>query len=133
MTQQLSVDVFNAHMALVKATKFKRAEVHVPDTVVDLFRAVDTAYVPSGGKKSWASDAERVAFLFDLYQRLTSLLPAPARPARKARNRPVAKARGGQSGNAGCAAPIRPAQPEPLHPPDAGNPAPSGTAARPRP
>lgn len=41
-----------------------------------LDRAVDAAYLPSGGKKSYASDAERVAFLFDLYQRLTSLLPA---------------------------------------------------------
>ena len=43
-----------------------------PDT------AVDAAYQPSGGKKSCASDAERVAFLFELYQRITSLLPAPA-------------------------------------------------------
>ena len=34
--------------------------------------AVDAAY----GRKSFKSDAERVAFLFDLYQRLTSLLPA---------------------------------------------------------
>ncbi|MBK9426387.1 MAG: class I SAM-dependent DNA methyltransferase [Gammaproteobacteria bacterium] len=41
-----------------------------------LDRAVDAAYVPSGGKKNYASDAERVAFLFELYQRLTSLLPA---------------------------------------------------------
>ena len=40
--------------------------------------AVDTAYQPSGGKKSYATDAERVAFLFELYQRITSLLPAPA-------------------------------------------------------
>ena len=40
--------------------------------------AVDAAYQPSGGKKSYASDAERVAFLFDLYQRITSLLPATA-------------------------------------------------------
>jgi hypothetical protein len=45
--------------------------------------AVDAAYMPSGGKKSYASDAERVAFLFDLYQRITSLLPAPA--AKKSR------------------------------------------------
>ena len=37
--------------------------------------AVDTAYQPSGGKKTYASDAERVAFLFELYQRITSLLP----------------------------------------------------------
>ena len=40
--------------------------------------AVDAAYVPSGGKKSYASDAERVAFLFELYQRITSLLPVAA-------------------------------------------------------
>jgi hypothetical protein len=40
--------------------------------------AVDAAYQPSGGKKSYASDAERVAFLFDLYQRITSLLPTGA-------------------------------------------------------
>ena len=40
--------------------------------------AVDAAYQPSGGKKSYASDAERLAFLFDLYQRITSLLPAIA-------------------------------------------------------
>jgi hypothetical protein len=38
--------------------------------------AVDAAYQPSGGKKSYASDAERVAFLFELYQRITSLLPS---------------------------------------------------------
>ena len=46
--------------------------------------AVDAAYQPSGGKKSYASDAERVAFLFELYQRITSLLPSPA--AKKTRN-----------------------------------------------
>ena len=40
--------------------------------------AVDAAYQPSGGKKAYVSDAERVAFLFDLYQRITSLLPVTA-------------------------------------------------------
>jgi len=35
---------------------------------------------PSGGKKTYATDAERVAFLSDLYQRITSLLPA-AKPS----------------------------------------------------
>ena len=40
--------------------------------------AVDAAYQPSGGKKTYASDAERVAFLFELYQRIISLLPAAA-------------------------------------------------------
>jgi hypothetical protein len=49
--------------------------------------AVDAAYQPSGGKKSYASDAERVAFLFDLYQRITSLLPMPAtKKARKSKS-----------------------------------------------
>jgi hypothetical protein len=38
--------------------------------------AVDKAYESSGGKKSYKSDAERVAFLFELYQKYTSLLPA---------------------------------------------------------
>lgn len=37
-----------------------------------LDRAVDAAY----GRKGFASDAERVAFLFDLYRQATSLLPA---------------------------------------------------------
>jgi len=37
-----------------------------------LDRAVDAAY----GKKAFKSDAERVAFLFERYQALTSLLPA---------------------------------------------------------
>ena len=46
--------------------------------------AVDKAYEPSGGKKSYKSDAERVAFLFELYQEYTSFLPAaPAREKRK--------------------------------------------------
>ena len=35
--------------------------------------AVDAAYALGGAKKSWKSDAERVAFLFTLYQQLTSL------------------------------------------------------------
>jgi hypothetical protein len=46
--------------------------------------AVDKAYESQGGKKAYKSDAERVAFLFDLYQRLTSLLPADAvKPKRR--------------------------------------------------
>jgi hypothetical protein len=42
-----------------------------PDT------AVDAAYQPSGGKKFYTSDTERVAFLFELYQRINSLLFTP--------------------------------------------------------
>jgi type I restriction-modification system DNA methylase subunit len=44
-----------------------------------LDRAVDTAY----GKRNFKSDADRVAFLFERYQALTSLLPATARPRRR--------------------------------------------------
>jgi hypothetical protein len=36
--------------------------------------AVDKAYEANGGKKTWANDAERVAFLFELYEQATSLL-----------------------------------------------------------
>lgn len=43
-----------------------------------LDRAVDAAY----GKKDFKSDAERVAFLFDLYQKYTTLLPAAEKPKR---------------------------------------------------
>jgi hypothetical protein len=44
-----------------------------------LDKAVDAAY----GKKSFASDAERVAFLFELYHKYTSLLPAPEKPKKR--------------------------------------------------
>ncbi len=44
-----------------------------------LDRAVDAAY----GRKSFSGDAERVAFLFELYQHYTSLLPAPAAKPRR--------------------------------------------------
>jgi len=46
--------------------------------------AVDAAYLTRGGKKAYVSDAERVAFLFELYQRITSLLPVAA--GKKKRN-----------------------------------------------
>ena len=45
--------------------------------------AVDKAYEASGGKKTYKGDAERVAFLFELYQRYTSLLPAAAPKAKR--------------------------------------------------
>lgn len=45
-----------------------------------LDRAVDAAY----GKKSFAGDAKRVAFLFELYLEYTSLVPTEAlKPKRK--------------------------------------------------
>jgi len=47
----------------------------------ELDLAVDATY----GRKGFASDTERVAFLFELYHKYTSLLPAPAISARKKR------------------------------------------------
>jgi|WetSurMetagenome_2_1015567.scaffolds.fasta_scaffold00085_20 hypothetical protein len=47
----------------------------------ELDKAVDAAY----GRKSFASDAERVAFLFELYHKYTSILPAIEKPKKKRR------------------------------------------------
>jgi hypothetical protein len=49
----------------------------MPKAQQKLDAAVDAAKQPSGVKKTYASDAERLTFLFELYQRITSLLPAP--------------------------------------------------------
>jgi hypothetical protein len=50
-----------------------------------LDKAVNAAYAsPDHGRrgmKTFASDAERVAFLFELYHKYTSLLPPPEKPA----------------------------------------------------
>ena len=60
----------------------------MPPALLKAHQKLDTAYQPSGGKKSYASDAERVAFLFDLYQRITSLLPGAAvKKTRKAKSK----------------------------------------------
>ncbi len=45
--------------------------------------AVDKAYQLAGGPKTYAGDAERVAFLFSLYQRQTGLLAAAPAPRRR--------------------------------------------------
>ena len=50
----------------------------------ELDKAVDTVY----GKKNFTSEAERIAFLFELYQRYSSLIP-PDKPVRKRRARRV--------------------------------------------
>jgi hypothetical protein len=47
-----------------------------------LDKAVDKAYVPAGGKRNWPTEAQRVAFLFGLHQKITSLLP-PKKISRK--------------------------------------------------
>jgi hypothetical protein len=48
-----------------------------------LDKAVDAAY----GKKNFTSDAERVAFLFELYHKYTSILPTPERPRKRGKRR----------------------------------------------
>ncbi|HEY3488586.1 MAG TPA: type IIL restriction-modification enzyme MmeI [Candidatus Deferrimicrobiaceae bacterium] len=52
-----------------------------------LDRAVDAAY----GKRSFPSEADRVAFLFERYRELVGALPAPApkKPARRRKPGPV--------------------------------------------
>jgi len=53
-----------------------------------LDHAVDKAYSGAGFKPApTKSDAERVAFLFDLYRQYTSLLPTPEAPARRRRRK----------------------------------------------
>ncbi len=56
-------------------------------THLALDHAVDATYLAGTKRKSFANDAERVAFLFELYQRYTSLLPSE----QKAKPRRVAK------------------------------------------
>jgi len=54
----------------------------------ELDHAVDKAYAGAGFKPApTKSDAERVAFLFDLYHQYTSLLPAPEARARRLRKK----------------------------------------------
>ncbi|MBI2311096.1 MAG: class I SAM-dependent DNA methyltransferase [Betaproteobacteria bacterium] len=48
-----------------------------------LDRAVDAAYLAGTKGKDFANDAERVAYLFQLYQECTSLLPAEGQRARR--------------------------------------------------
>ena len=51
--------------------------------------AVDAAYFAAhaaeGAKKTWRNDAERVAFLFTLYQKFTSLLPVDSAKPKRAK------------------------------------------------
>ena len=48
----------------------------MPPALVKAHQKLDAAVDAAYGKKSFKNDAERVAFLFELYQRYTSLLPS---------------------------------------------------------
>ncbi len=59
----------------------------MPPNLVKAHQILDVAVDAAYGRGSFKSDAERVAFLFELYQKYTSLLPAAKpmpRPKRRA-------------------------------------------------
>ena len=51
----------------------------MPAELVKAHRELDSAVDAAYGRKSFRDDAERVAFLFELYERYTSLLPSAGR------------------------------------------------------
>jgi hypothetical protein len=48
----------------------------MPPTLLKAHQALDAAVGAAYGRKDFKNDAERVAYLFELYQKYTSLLPA---------------------------------------------------------
>jgi hypothetical protein len=60
--------------------------VTMPPALVKAHQALDRAVDAAYGRRSFATDADRVAFLFDRYQHLTSLLPPPTRKSGRRRN-----------------------------------------------
>jgi hypothetical protein len=58
----------------------------MPPNLVKAHQALDAAVDAAYGRKGFKNDAERVAFLFELYQKYTSLLPSST-PTRKGRKR----------------------------------------------
>jgi hypothetical protein len=64
----------------------------MPPALVKAHHQLDAAVDAAYGKRNFWSDAERVAFLFELYRKCTSLLPAGGTPAAKrksAKKRPA--------------------------------------------
>ena len=64
----------------------------MPPALVKAHHRLDAAVDAAYGRKNFRNDAERVAFLFDLYRKYTSLLPASGKPAVKrksAKKRPA--------------------------------------------
>ena len=59
----------------------------MPPALVKAHQKLDAAVDAAYGRKSFKNDAERVAFLFELYQKYTSLLPAAPKPKRRRRTR----------------------------------------------
>jgi hypothetical protein len=55
----------------------------MPPALVKAHQVLDAAVDAAYGKRNFRNDAERVAFLFERYQAITSLLPAPAAAGRR--------------------------------------------------
>ena len=80
-----------ARAALDTRTQFPgatRADLYdplaMPPALLKAHQKLDAAVDATYGRKNFKTDAARVAFLFELYQRITSLLPAePAKPKRR--------------------------------------------------
>jgi hypothetical protein len=53
----------------------------MPPALVKAHHKLDAAVDAAYGKRNFRNDAERVAFLFELYREYTSLLPADGKPA----------------------------------------------------
>jgi hypothetical protein len=62
--------------------------VTMPPALVKAHQALDRAVDAAYGRRSLATDADRVAFLFDLYRHVTSLLPAAKSVRKSARHKP---------------------------------------------
>ncbi len=56
----------------------------MPPALVKAHQVLDAAVDAAYGRRSFRNDAERVAFLFERYQAITSLLPAD-KPAKRKR------------------------------------------------
>ena len=55
----------------------------MPPALVKAHQKLDAAVDAAYGKKSFKNDAERVVFLFELYQKYTSLLPTAGKLKRR--------------------------------------------------
>ena len=55
----------------------------MPPALVKAHQKLDAAVDAAYGRKNFKNDAERVAFLFELYQKYTSLLPGETKPKQK--------------------------------------------------
>jgi hypothetical protein len=55
----------------------------MPPALVKAHQKLDAAVDAAYGKKNFKNDAERVAFLFELYRKSTSLLPGETKPKQK--------------------------------------------------